>query len=154
MAAFAGVARPAGLSGARAATEGRDAATPRATRQRIRVLLADDHAILRAGIVSLLHSFDDIEVVGEAGDGLEAVELAHQLEPDVILMDITMPRMSGIEATRRITRELPRIRVIGLSMHTEVDMGRALAEAGAVGYLTKGSPAQELVDAIRRADGR
>lgn len=117
----------------------------------IRVLLADDHKILRQGLAGLLAEEPGIEVVGEASDGAMAVEMAAAMRPDVVVMDITMPRLSGIEATRRITRELPGVRVIGLSMHSEADMAAALREAGAVGYLTKGGPSEALIEAIRSA---
>ncbi|MCX5658746.1 MAG: response regulator transcription factor [Planctomycetota bacterium] len=120
-----------------------------APERRIRVVLADDHTILRQGIAGLLRRQEDIEVVGEAGDGEEAVEMVRRLRPDVVVMDITMPRMSGIEATAQISQELPGVRVIALSMHEEADMARAMRDAGAVAYLTKGGPAQALIGAIR-----
>jgi len=115
----------------------------------IRVLLADDHAILRAGLASLLDEVPDVEIVGQAADGIQAVDLAHALNPDVIVMDVTMPRMNGIEATRKISASLPEIRIIGLSMHTHADMADALHEAGAKVYLTKGGPASDLIKAVR-----
>jgi PAS domain S-box-containing protein len=117
----------------------------------IRVLLADDHRILRQGLASLLEEEPGIEVIAEADDGAMAVELAMKTRPDVVVMDITMPRMSGIEATRRITDALPDTAVIGLSMHNESDMASAIREAGAVQYLTKGGPSEDLVSAIRDA---
>ena len=97
--------------------------------RKIRVLLADDHAVLRAGITSLLNDEPDIEVVGEACDGQMAVELAADLQPDVILMDVTMPRLNGIEATRRIMAQLPHARIIGLSMHEQESMALAMRNA-------------------------
>lgn len=115
----------------------------------IRVLLVDDHAILRAGLSSLLRDEPGIEIVGEAGDGVEAVDLAVTLNPDVILMDVTMPRMNGIEATQRILEKRPDARIIGLSMHTEEDMADRLRQAGATTYLTKGGPPTALLKAIR-----
>jgi PAS domain S-box-containing protein len=120
----------------------------------IRVLLVDDHQILRAGLSSLLRDEQGIEVVGEAEDGVEAVDLALTLEPDVILMDVTMPRMGGVEATERITAKLPSVRVIGLSMHTEADMAARLREAGAAAYVTKGGAPAALIRAIREVGGR
>lgn len=117
----------------------------------IRVLLADDHRILREGIASLLQEERDIVVVGEASDGAMAVEMAQRLRPDIVLMDITMPRMSGVEATRRIARAIPQTRIIALSMHNEADMAGAIRDAGAVAYLTKGGPSAALVAAIRAA---
>jgi CheY-like chemotaxis protein len=117
--------------------------------QKIRVLLADDHAVLRAGMTSLLNDEPDIEVVGEAWDGQMAVELAVDLQPDVILMDVTMPRLNGIEATRRIMAQLPRVRIIGLSMHEQESMAVAMRRAGAKAYLTKDGRCETLIDAIR-----
>lgn len=118
-------------------------------RHTIRVLLADDHRILREGLVELLSEEEDLEVVGQAADGVEAVELGLALEPDVVVMDITMPQMNGIEATRQLLAKRPRTRVIGLSMHEEDDMARAMRDAGAEAYLTKGGPSDDLVAAIR-----
>ena len=114
----------------------------------IRVLLADDHPILRKNLANILRERTEIEVVDEAGDGQEAVEMALQNRPHVVLMDVSMPRMDGIAATRLITAQLPEVRVIGLSMHTENDMRAAMCEAGAVDYLTKGLPATSLMAAI------
>ncbi len=115
----------------------------------IRVLLVDDHRMLREGIIGLLENQPDIQVVGEAGDGETAIDLARRLHPDVILMDVTMPRMGGIEATRRIVSEMPEIRVVGLSMHEDEEMGRAMRRAGAVEYLPKDGPSQRLIRVIR-----
>jgi PAS domain S-box-containing protein len=139
-------------AGLRFARDGETAASP-ASQRTIRVLLADDHKILRDGLASLLSDAAGVEVVGEAQDGVEAVELALELQPDVVVMDITMPRMNGVEATRKITSALPGIRVIGLSMHNEADMASALEQAGAAMYLTKGGPAGALIDAIRGEGG-
>lgn len=116
---------------------------------RIRVLLADDHQILREGLASLLADEPDMEVVGEAGDGQEAIELARSTAPDVILMDVTMPGVDGIQATRQITSEISNVRVIGLSMHEEEDMAKAMRAAGASAYLSKGGPSEALIAAIR-----
>lgn len=113
-------------------------------------MLADDHRILRHALATVLRDEQDLEVVGEAGDGQEAVELAVRCRPDVILMDVTMPRLSGIEATRQITAACPRVRVIGLSMHEEDGMAAQMRAAGAIAYLTKGGSAEELLDMIRR----
>jgi PAS domain S-box-containing protein len=115
----------------------------------VRVLLADDHKMLRDGLAGLLREQPDIEVVSEASDGEMAVELARQLRPDVIIMDVTMPRMNGVEATRRIHQEFPEIKIIGLSMHEKEDMAKAMREAGAVNYVTKGAPSEILTAAIR-----
>ncbi len=121
-----------------------------AAKSSIRVVLADDHRILREGLASLLIEEPDLQVVGQAGDGLEAIELVRSTRPDVVLMDVTMPRLDGIEATRRITAEMPGIAVIGLSMHEEDDMADAMRSAGATAYLSKGGPADTLIAAIRR----
>ena len=115
---------------------------------KIRVLVADDHKIVRQGLTELLREEADIEVVGEASDGVEAVEMAARLRPDVIVMDISMPRLNGIEATRRITAAQPRVRVIGLSMYEEPERAAAMREAGAVAYLHKAGPSEDLIAAI------
>lgn len=121
----------------------------RGSDEKIRLLLADDHQILREGLASLLSEESDMEVVGQAGDGREAIELARAMRPDVVLMDVTMPRLDGIQATRLITSELSGIAVIGLSMHEEDDMATAMRAAGAVAYLSKGGPSDSLIAAIR-----
>jgi PAS domain S-box-containing protein len=119
-----------------------------------RVLLVDDHQIIREGLKVLIDRQSDLTVVGEAADGLAAVTMAQALKPDVVIMDVSMPRMNGIAATRQIVQEQPQIRVIGLSLHGEEEMVRALIEAGAVGYLTKGGPSKGLIGAIRKARER
>lgn len=119
--------------------------------RRIRVLIVDDHTILREGIRSLLERESDIEIVGEAGDGEEAVAKAGELEPDVVLMDIGMPKMNGIEATRRIRQKYPHIRVLILSMHDDEEYVRPLMQAGASGFVLKRSATTELVVALRAA---
>jgi len=116
--------------------------------ERVRVLVADDHAVLRQGLVGLLEDYDSIDVVGEAADGLEAVKEALRLQPDVVLMDITMPQMNGIEATRRIKAALPRTFVVALSMHDGADMAEAMLNAGAWQYLRKDVSADTLITAI------
>ena len=117
--------------------------------QRIRVVLADDHKVMREGLARLLGEIPDIEVVGQASDGWMAVEVARQTRPDVVIMDVTMPRLGGFEATRFIRAELPHVRIIGLSMHDEADMAAAMLEAGAEVYLNKAGPAEDLIEAIR-----
>lgn len=117
----------------------------------IRVMLVDDHEILRRGLVRLLERQKDIEIVAEAGDGLAAIEQARLTQPDVILMDIGMPIMDGIEATERIVKEDNSIRVIALTLHEEEWMLDRMLEAGASRYLTKTIPPEELIEAIRDA---
>jgi CheY-like chemotaxis protein len=115
----------------------------------IRVLLADDHAVVRDGLTRLLANEPGIEVVGQAADGIEVVQMALQLTPDIILMDVSMPYLSGVDVTRRLTQQLPGIRVIGLSMHRQEDIASAMTSAGAVAYLTKSMEPEALVAAIR-----
>lgn len=115
---------------------------------RLRVLLADDHPIVRKGLVDLLAEHPGLELVGEARDGQEAIDLALKTHPDVVMMDVHMPRLSGIEATRRITAALPGVRVIGFSMHEEADMDVAMNRAGAVAYLHKDAPPEALATTI------
>lgn len=115
----------------------------------IRVLVADDHPIVRAGMVALLGSADDIEVVGEATTGLEAVELALDLEPDLVLMDLRMPGLDGDEATARILAVRPGIRVIIVTTYESDSSILAAIEAGATGYLLKAAPQEELLAGVR-----
>ena len=117
--------------------------------RRIRVLLVDDHVVVRQGLSRLLKEEPDIEIVGEASDGETAVTMVRQILPDVVTMDINMPGMGGIEATRAIHAEFPQVRVIGLSLFDEGELARAIREAGAVDYLTKSGPSEALVAAIR-----
>ena len=112
-------------------------------------MLVDDHAVVRQGIANLLADEPDIEVIGEAADGQEAVELAARLLPDVILMDMSMPKLNGVEATRIIHNDWPEIRIIGLSMFEEADRAQAMRDAGAVDYMTKSGPAEALINVIR-----
>jgi PAS domain S-box-containing protein len=115
----------------------------------ISVLVADDHALFRDGVARLVSKMPDIRSIGQAANGREAIELARKLKPDVILMDINMPELSGVEATRAIHEELPDIRIIGLSMHDDPQFAQSMFDAGAVGYKNKGCAAAELVSAIR-----
>jgi DNA-binding NarL/FixJ family response regulator len=116
---------------------------------KIKVLLVDDHAAMRRGLSTLLDLNDDIEIVGEASNGEEAVETARRLNPDVILMDIRMPKLNGIEATRIIHAEFPEIRIIGLSTYDGSDYVGAMKEAGAAGFCSKSDTSAVLLAAIR-----
>jgi len=116
----------------------------------IRVMVVDDHAIVRKGICALLATEEHIHVVGEAADGREAVEQAKTLRPDVILMDIVMPEMDGLEAIRRTTEILPDVRILVLTSFASVDMVLPAIKAGALGYLLKDSGPQDLVSSIRQ----
>jgi DNA-binding NarL/FixJ family response regulator len=122
--------------------------------RKIRILLVDDHAMVRQDTRELLERQDDLEVIGEAGDGAEAIDLAGQLMPDVILMDVRMPGMSGIEATRRIKVQQPEIAILALSAYDDAQYVAAAKEAGAAGYLLKNARGSELVAAIRAVHTR
>lgn len=115
----------------------------------IRIMIVDDHRVVREGLASILNEEADIEVVGEAGNGQEAVDQVESAKPDVVLMDVTMPVMDGVEATRRIREKKPDVRVIGLSMHEKSDLAETMLNAGAEQYLTKGGRSIDLVNAIR-----
>jgi len=115
----------------------------------IKVLLADDHALMRRGLRLTIDSQEDMEVVGEASDGLEALELAEELRPDIILMDIAMPRCDGLEATRRVKRRLPEIEIIVLTVHEEAESLFEALQSGARGFLLKKARADELIAALR-----
>jgi PAS domain S-box-containing protein len=116
----------------------------------IRVLIADDHKVMRQGLIRLISGKPNIVVVGEASNGREALELARQLVPDVIIMDVTMPEIDGIEATRRIKAQMPQIHVIGLSMHEDAQISKTMADAGAESFLSKAASSAELLKAIYR----
>ncbi len=116
---------------------------------KIRILVADDHTLLRNGIRALLEDEQDIVIVGEAEDGREAVRLAGHLKPNVVLMDIAMPMLNGLEATRQIKREHPEINVLVLTMYDHEEYFRQMLEVGASGYIIKRAAANELVAAIR-----
>ena len=115
----------------------------------IRVLLADDHTLVRAGIRSLLEGLENVEVVGEAGDGQEAVRLAESLRPDVVLLDVGMPGLNGLDVAARLVIHDPSIRVLILSMHTSEEYVLRALRAGCAGYLLKGSAVAELEIAVR-----
>jgi two-component system response regulator NreC len=119
----------------------------------VRVLLVDDHHIVREGLRALLANERDIEVVGEASNGRDALALAEKLVPNVVVMDLAMPDMNGMEAAQRITGALPAVRVVALSMHADKRFVRQMLLAGASGYLKKGCTFEELVRAIRTVAG-
>ena len=115
----------------------------------IKIILADDHALIRSGLRTLLVNELGMEVVGEAGNGEEAIRLTRQLAPDIVIMDITMPGLDGIEATRQIVTEMPSVRVIALSMHANKLFVEDIFKAGASGYLLKACASLELEAAIQ-----
>jgi two-component system response regulator NreC len=117
--------------------------------EKIRVLIADDHAILRSGVKMLLEADSNIEVVGEALDGNEALKLVEQLKPDVALMDIAMPGMDGLEATRRIKAQWPEVAILVLTMHRSEEYFFEMLKLGASGYLLKGAQPEELINAVQ-----
>ncbi len=115
----------------------------------IRVLLVDDHALFRAGISSLLNMYDDIEVVGEAGNGDEAIQAVRELNPDVVLMDVSMPGMNGLVATRYLMEERPDLRILMLTQYSHREYVLSLLETGACGYVLKQAADTDLIKAIR-----
>lgn len=117
----------------------------------IRVLVVDDHPYLRKGLRNLVSSFGNFKVIGEAADGAQGCELAQQLQPDVVLMDIELPKMNGIEATRWIKTALPHVIVIGLSINQSVAVANHMKAAGATAYLTKQTAPEDLCQAIHAA---
>src|SRR5579859_2975718 len=119
--------------------------------QKIKVLLADDHNVVRQGLRALFTAEEDIEIVGEADTGRQAVAMAKRLMPDVVVMDIAMPLLNGLEATRQITHQMPNTKVLILSSYGDDEYVQQLTEAGAAGYLVKQSAANELLNAIREA---
>ena len=119
----------------------------------IKVLLVDDHDIVRTGIKMVLERMSGISIVGESQDGYEAIEKVKTLKPDVVLMDVNMPRMSGLEATRKISDLDPYVRIIILTIHAENPYPKQMLDAGASGYLTKGCAAEELESAIKKVYG-
>jgi len=122
---------------------------------KIKVLIVDDHKLFREGIVNLLFSAENIEVIAQAEDGLDAIEKAKHFKPDVVLLDITMPRMNGIDATKKLKMLIPGIKIISLSMHSEKEYVKGVLDAGADGYLLKNCTYRQLTDAIQSVyDGK
>ena len=115
----------------------------------IRIMLADDHRIIREGLRSLVEEQPDMEVVGEAKNGRKAVAMVEELRPDVVIMDVGMPELNGVEATRQINRDNPLVKVIALSMHQQREYVARMLDAGAAGYLLKDCAFDELIDAVR-----
>jgi DNA-binding NarL/FixJ family response regulator len=120
-------------------------------KQKISIVLADDHTVVRQGLRVLLSAEDDMEIVGEAENGRQAVQLAKKLLPEIVIMDIAMPVLNGLEATRQITRALPSTKVLILSSYSDDEYVQQITEAGAAGYLVKQTAATELLKAIREA---
>lgn len=119
-----------------------------------RVILADDHLMIRKGLLRLINSQPNLQVVGEAENGREAIELVRQLKPDVVVMDVSMPEMDGIEATRHIRAEWPDIRVVGLSMYEDYLVNESMREVGAASVISKASSLPDLLRAIFGTDDR
>jgi two-component system nitrate/nitrite response regulator NarL len=117
-------------------------------KNRIKLLVVDDHPVVRKGISSCLSRHENLEIIGEAGDGREAVRKARELQPDIVLMDINMPQMSGLAVTELLRRELPRIKVLILSVNSSADSVLRMVQSGARGYVLKEAPPEELVRAV------
>jgi len=116
--------------------------------KKISIVIADDHTIVRQGMRKLLETYPELQILGESQDGDETVELAKQLLPDLIIMDISMPGLSGLEATRQIKKRFPEVKILILTMHAEKEYIFNILQSGASGYLLKGSPIEELISAI------
>lgn len=119
--------------------------------QTIKVMLVDDHNVVRSGLATFLKAYEDLKLVGEAKNGVEAVDLCHNRKPDVILMDLMMPEMDGIEATRAILEDYPEIKIIAMTSFEEEELVHGVLAAGAIGYLLKNVTSDELAKAIRDA---
>lgn len=119
----------------------------------VRVLLAEDHRLVRAGIHALLDRMAGVEVVGEVSDGVEALKVVEAIQPDLVLMDVAMPGLNGLEAASRISKQWPAVRIIMLSMHANEEYLRQALKAGAMGYLLKGADLVELEQAVRTVSG-
>ena len=137
--------------GSRGESKGPEVRSSMARGEPARVLVADDHDVVRRGFSLVLGAQRDLEVVGEAADGREALEQTRRLCPDAVLMDVTMPRMGGLEATRRLKAEMPEVCVLVVTSHEEPEYLLEAIEAGAAGYVLKGAPMPRLVGALRRA---
>ena len=118
----------------------------------IRIILVDDHEMVRRGLITVLQEQEDLEIVGEAGDGLTAIRLAEELKPDLMVLDVEMPGLDGIETARQILRISPNSKILALSIHKEQDYVTAMFSVGASGYILKESALDELVEAIRTVD--
>ena len=116
---------------------------------KLRVFLADDHAVVREGLKALINGQAGMEVVGEAGDGRTACDRAREIRPDVVVMDVSMPEMNGVQATRQLRSQCPEVKVLALTVHEERSYLRELIEAGAAGYILKRSAAEDLVHAVQ-----
>lgn len=122
---------------------------------KIKVMVADDHQLFREGLINLLQSAKNIEVIGQAEDGLDAIEKATQLKPDVLLIDIAMKKMNGIEATKILKEQMPELKIIAVSMHSDKQYVKGMLEAGADGYLLKNCTYRQLTDAVKSTyDGK
>jgi NarL family two-component system response regulator LiaR len=119
--------------------------------QTIRVMLVDDHNVVRSGLATFLRAYEDLELVGQAGNGVEAVNLCHRTQPDVILMDLMMPEMDGIAATRAILADYPKIKIIAMTSFEEEELVQGVLAAGAISYLLKNVTSDDLAAAIRAA---
>ncbi|MBL7994873.1 response regulator transcription factor [bacterium] len=117
--------------------------------KKIRILLADDHALVRDGMKTLLRNVDDLIVAGEASDGVEVIDKIKELSPDIVIMDISMPRMTGLEAMDVIQRDYPETKVLIVTMHENEDYAYQIFKAGAAGYILKSAEKKEFIDAIR-----
>jgi len=114
----------------------------------VRIIIADDHRLFREGLVNLLSDSKDIEIIAEAENGMDAIEKAKELNPDIIVMDIGMPILNGVDATKLLCKEMPSVKIISLSMHSEKQYIKGMLEAGAAGYLFKNCTYNELIEAI------
>lgn len=115
----------------------------------VRILIADDHGVIRAGLRALLAGFPDMNVVGEATDGSEILEKSMELQPDIVLMDLSMPNLGGIEATRLLSQRMPNVRVLILTVHEDESLLKEVVRAGAAGYIVKRAAQEDLIHAIR-----